>query len=102
MPTPPPIGPSNNYGQGPNVPQPLAPGATAGPTGQTVNQSGPLSGLTQGTGSGGGLVGFVNWIGNAANWKHAGLLLAGALLVIVGVLGVATDKTISSAKILPV
>lgn len=99
---PPPIGPSNNGGTGPNVPQPLAPGATPGPTGQTVNQSGPLSGLTAGTGSLSGLSGLVAWLGNSSNWKHAGLLLGGAALVILGIIGLATDKTVSSAKILPV
>jgi hypothetical protein len=51
-----------------------------------------------------GLSGFLSWIDNAANWKHTGLLLAGAALVIVGLVGLAGDKYVSSPgpKILPV
>jgi hypothetical protein len=51
-----------------------------------------------------GLTGFLNWIGTSANWKHTGLLLGGALLILVGVFGLAADKYMggSGPKILPV
>jgi hypothetical protein len=49
-----------------------------------------------------GLSGFLAWAGNAANWKHTGLLLAGGLLLIVGVVGLALDHSVSGTKVLPI
>ena len=80
------------------VPNTLTPGNLQGqptPGSATAPQAGAGS-------SCGGILNLPPSLCQGATYKHVGLIIAGALLILIGVGGVAFDKTVSQAKVLPI
>lgn len=75
---------------------------TAGSVQQPTVPQGNSLGNGQTTGSCGGILNLPPSLCQGVTYKHIGLLAAGALLVILGIVGLALDKSVSSAKVLPV
>ena len=93
MPTPPPIGPSNNYGQGPNVPPANPAGPLYGQTPSTIANAAATAASNAVSGALGklsacGQNGSQGWLPDTVCsgtfWKDLGLILAGGLLIVFG------------------
>jgi hypothetical protein len=75
---------------------------TLGSTPQPTVPQGNQLGNGQNTGSCGGILNLPPSLCQGVTYKHLGLILAGAILVILGLGGLAFDKTVSGTKVLPV